>query len=93
MHQADGSVYEEGPYVDGKRRGHWIRRHANGTVYREGPYVDGEKHGQWVTHYTDESVYEATFVEGSGRGSGLNARRGVEGLDRRHNDWREGGIA
>ena len=38
---ADGSV-EEGPYVDGERRGHWVIRRADGSVV-EIRYVRGKR--------------------------------------------------
>ena len=38
---ADGSV-GEGPYVDGKKHGHWVQRLADGSVY-DVSYMNGER--------------------------------------------------
>ena len=47
------ALWVEGPYVEGKRHGHWIWRLRDGTVW-EGPYVDGEFHGLWVAQRSKE---------------------------------------
>ena len=57
-----GGTVEEGPYVDGKRHGRWVRRLAG--VVLEGPYVDGKQHGQWVVRFANGTVWENTYVNG-----------------------------
>ena len=48
MLRTDGSVYEEGSYVEGERQGDWVERRSDGSVSQEGPYVKGEMHGKWL---------------------------------------------
>ena len=66
---------EEGPYVDGKRHGHWVERVDNGNV-SEGPYVDGLKHGRWVSRQFDGDRYVNVWVHGriQGRSSSGTGR-------------------
>ncbi len=42
-------VQDKGPYVEGKKHGHWVLNWQGiiGGV-QEGPYVDGKRHGRWV---------------------------------------------
>ena len=61
---------DEGPYVSGKKHGHWVSRHPNGTLYEEGPYVNDEKHGHWVerTYPDGRRVDEGPYVNGQEHG-------------------------
>ncbi len=68
----DGRLHstEEGPYVDGYRQGHWVRRSERvpGAVHgyvQQGPYVDGERHGQWTTRSTSGRVSTVRWVRGT----------------------------
>ena len=54
---------DEGPYVDGKRHGHWVFRFANGDV-DQGPNVEGELHGEWVVRRSDGRVEVLRFENG-----------------------------
>lgn len=51
----------EGPFLNGKRHGHWVERDRGGPV-REGPYVEGKRHGHWVFRYANGNVEEGPFV-------------------------------
>ena len=52
-----------GQLLDGKGRGHWVRRYANGNV-EEGPVVDGVETGHWVLRSANGNVYEGPLVDG-----------------------------
>ena len=61
---------EEGPYVDGYRQGHWVRRSERipGAVHgyvEQGPYVDGERHGVWTGRSTSGRVWTDRWVRGT----------------------------
>ena len=60
----DGSIREQGPYVEGKRHGQWVFRSEDGSVWSEGVYVKGRKHGQWVDSF--EAVAGGYWDKGSG---------------------------
>ena len=47
----------EGPYVDGKKHGHFLERNSDGIVF-EGEYVDDKRHGRWVRRGPDGKVIE-----------------------------------
>ena len=53
----------EGPYVDGKRNGHWVWTYPDGRV-ESGPYVDDEQHGRWRIAFPDGEVTYVEFVRG-----------------------------
>ena len=85
----------EGPYVDGRKHGHWVWRYANGIV-DEGPYVDGRKHGHWVERPADGTVAEGPYMDGKEHGHWV-ARSAdgtvaegpvVDGLRQGHWVWR-----
>lgn len=57
----------EGPYVEGKRHGHWVFTKANGDR-EEGPYVDSERHGKWVFTKADGTRLEGPYVDGRKQG-------------------------
>ena len=61
----------EGPFVEGKRHGHWVWRNSNGSVWQEGPYVKGEKHGHWVEHNAYDVYNEGPYVKGEKHGKWL----------------------
>ena len=52
----------EGPYVDGKREGHWVL-HWGGDVL-EGSYVDDSEHGHWVVRRADGSCSNVEYSRG-----------------------------
>ena len=58
---------DKGPYVDGKKNGHWIIRWTDGRV-DEGPYVDGKRNGRWTQRTGDGSVEEGPYVDGEKNG-------------------------
>ncbi len=60
----------EGPYVDGKRHGHWATRYANGGG-EEGPYVNGKKHGLWVDHHASGYKDKGEYIDGKREGRWL----------------------
>ncbi len=58
----------EGPYVNGKKHGHFVERNSNGIVF-EGEYVDDKRHGRWVRRNKDRKVIEdGEYVEGEKHG-------------------------
>jgi len=57
-------LVSEGPYVDGKEHGHWVKRWFGGKFVWEGPYVDGERHGQWILRFADGGVSEVFYENG-----------------------------
>ena len=57
----------EGPYVGGKKHGHWVKRSASGHV-EEGSYAEDKKHGHWVEIWANGSVHEGPYVEGLKQG-------------------------
>ena len=61
-------VVQEGPYVDGKRHGHWVGRGPDGTIFEEGPYVEGKRRGHWVIHWSNGDVSEGPYVDGKRHG-------------------------
>lgn len=62
VERKEGDVYE-GPFVDGKRQGHWALRYADGAVY-EGPVVGGQPHGLWTLRDANGDVSEVTYENG-----------------------------
>jgi len=61
----------EGPYVDGKRHGHWVWRGADGEVMTERNYVDGVEQGRMVVRYPDGTVRERNYVDDVLQGRGV----------------------
>ena len=57
---------EKGPYVEGKKHGHWVE----GDGLEEGPYVEGKKHGHWVTRFRQRDIQsmEGPYVKGEMHG-------------------------
>ena len=71
----DGSLsferVEEGPYANGKRQGHWVKRthwDEGSENAEEGPYVDGKRHGHWTERTSQHDgfgwVDQGLFVHG-----------------------------
>lgn len=59
-----GWLVLEGPYVDGKRHGHWVERENMRGTTSEGPYADGERQGQWPERDSDGQTTTVTYVTG-----------------------------
>ena len=64
----DGSVWG-GSYVEGKKHGRWVLRHAvdpNGVYLEDrGSYVNGKAHGHWVRYHPNGTVQaEGSYVDG-----------------------------
>ena len=57
----------EGPYVDGKRNGHWVIRNTRGGV-RKGPYVDGKRNGYWEQRSGSSGSFKGPYVDGKRNG-------------------------
>ena len=94
--RADGTVEQEGSYVEHKKHGHWVSLRRDGTVFKEGPYVEGEKHGHWVEPGNEyESVDEGSYVDGKRDGKWVerfdNGRvwEGPYVDGKRHGQWIE----
>ena len=68
--ERDGGRTAEGPYVNGKRHGHWATRYANGGG-EEGPYVNGKKHGLWVDHHASGYKDKGEYIDGKREGRWL----------------------
>ena len=82
----------EGPYVDGKKHGHWVLQWHSGKVL-EGPYVDGRRHGHFVLRNPSGSFEEGPYVDGKRHGhwvAQLESGQVMEGpfVDgKRHGRW------
>ena len=63
----DFGKVSEGPYVDGKKHGHWVLRGVYGQV-SEGPFVDGKKHGDWKERDMSGNVSYGPYVDGKKHG-------------------------
>ena len=66
IHKWEGSAHE-GPFVNGKRHGHWIDRWNvdvdwGPTPVEEVPYVDGKRHGHWKWRTTTGNFEEGPYV-------------------------------
>ena len=61
---------DEGVFVDGKRRGHWVMRFHPGRDMKiaEGPYVDGKRNGIWVYRWKSGRVDKGPYVDGKRNG-------------------------
>ncbi len=82
--------FEEGPYVDGERHGHWVRKYPPGTSsagVHEGPYVDGEPHGRWVSRWDTGDRFEGQVRDGKPNGFGTYTR--ANGT-KSEGQWRDG---
>ena len=65
-----GAEEGEGPYVDGKRHGHWVIRNADGEA-SEGPLENGKRHGLWVIRglgLFEKSEAQGSYVDGKRHG-------------------------
>ena len=63
----ESDYFEEGPFVDGKKHGHWIEREESDE--REGSYVNGKRNGRWTIRigiYGGEHL--GSFVDGERNG-------------------------
>jgi len=49
----NGSVWEEGQYLNNKREGLWITRHEDGARASQGSYHQGLSEGVWTWWYAD----------------------------------------
>ena len=59
------TAYEEGPYVNDEKHGHWVERtYPDGRRVDEGPCVNGQEHGLWIIRYSDGTVLESHYVNG-----------------------------
>ncbi len=53
----------EGPYVDGKKHGHWVFTDSDSSLVEEGPYVEGRKHGHWARRQDNGYETEGLYVD------------------------------
>ena len=82
----DADGYHEGPYVDGKRHGHWVERNAAGSVH-EGPYLEGEENGRWVSRWANGNRFEGEVRDGKPNGFGTYTTASGETSS---GQWRDG---
>ena len=58
----------EGPFVKGKKHGHFVERNSHGVVF-EGQYVNDKRHGPWVRRNKEgEVIEEGDYVDGEKHG-------------------------
>ena len=62
MDAQDRPIVAEGPYEDGKRRGHWVERFPGG-LEMEGPNEVGQRNGRWVMRRRGQE-HEIRFSNG-----------------------------
>ncbi|GAB4141556.1 MAG: hypothetical protein Fur0041_16770 [Bacteroidia bacterium] len=59
VHYADGSVYTEGEYVNGKIHGHWLTYHPNGKVADDENFYYGDFEGEQKYFYANGQLKES----------------------------------
>ena len=59
----DGSLWAQGPMLDGVPAGYWEWFRKDGTKLRSGHFANGEQTGEWTTYDKTGAVYKVTQIK------------------------------